>query len=310
MYAFCVYKKELLIAALLLKTCRVNNHKANKQEIDNLRVSANPPRDSPMPAQARFQSLFLTAIITFLSFVARPATAEILCDGEYGGHLQGLAVDGTKAIYWSFTTALVKTDWDGHVLKTVKVPSHHGDLTCHNGKIYCAVNLGKFNQEPGKADSWVYVFDAGDLSLLAKHKTPEVVHGAGGMEYHKGHFFIVGGLPKGYEENYVYEYDASFRFVKRHVIQSGYTLLGIQTVCFAHGSWWFGCYGKKLLRTDETFQLTGKGDLDFAVGLVGLANEKMLKGATFKENGRWRGKATVVAIPELERCPADGKASP
>jgi len=41
------------------------------------------------------------------------------------------------------------------------------------------------------------VFDAADLKLLSKHKIPEVVHGAGGMAYHGGRFFVVGGLPEG-----------------------------------------------------------------------------------------------------------------
>ncbi len=247
-------------------------------------------------------SSLLVAFVWLLA--AGPDRTEVLCEGTYDGHLQGIAVDGDKAIYWSFTTVLVKTDWSGKILKTAKVPTHHGDLTYHDGKVYCAVNLGEFNREPGYADSWVYVFDGGDLALLAKHKVAEVVHGAGGMEYHRGHFFVVGGLPLGYKENYVYEYDESFRFVKRHVIPSGYTLLGIQTACFAHGSWWFGCYGKKLLQTDETFALRGQADLEFAVGIVGLANQKLLQGVSFRENGRWRGKALVVPIPAMSPPPA------
>lgn len=252
----------------------------------------------------------LPAIVVTLSLAASPVRAEVLCEGTYDRHLQGIAVDGNKTIFWAFTTVLVKTDGNGKILKTVEVPNHHGDLTCHDGKVYCAVNLGKFNQEPGQADSWVYVFDADDLSLVAKHPTPEVVHGAGGMEYHQGHFYLVGGLPPGYPENYVYEYDGSFRLVQRHAISSGYTLMGIQTACYAHGSWWFGCYGTKLLQTDESFQLVGKGDLNFAVGIVGLANQKLLKGVSFQENGRWRGKAVVVPIPDLSKDSTDGKEAP
>ncbi len=33
-------------------------------------------------------------------------------------------------------------------------------------------------------------------------------------------FYVVGGLPDGVEENYVYEYDAEFQFVKKHIISS------------------------------------------------------------------------------------------
>jgi hypothetical protein len=34
-------------------------------------------------------------------------------------------------------------------------------------------------------------------------------------------------------ENYVYEYDTDFRFVKNHTLASGHTYLGIQTATFA-----------------------------------------------------------------------------
>lgn len=227
----------------------------------------------------------------------RGALGEVACEGTYGGHLQGIAVDPAGNIYWSFTVAIVKTDPDGEVLERVSAPSHQGDVTFHDGKLYCAVNLGRFNREAGHADNWVYAFDAGDLSLVAKHRVPEVVHGAGGMAHHKGSFFVVGGLPEGYEENYVYEYDAEFRFVRRHVIRSGYTKLGIQTACYAHGFWWFGCYGNTLLKTDESFRLVGKYDLDFGVGIVGLADGKLLRGKTSRQDGRWRGAATVVSTP-------------
>ena len=85
------------------------------------------------------------------------AFAEIMCQGAYGGHLQGIAVDEEKAIFWSFTVNLVKTDMEGKFLESVPVTDHHGDLTVYNGKVYVAVNIGKFNQEPGQANSYIYV---------------------------------------------------------------------------------------------------------------------------------------------------------
>ena len=56
------------------------------------------------------------------------------------------------------------------------------------------VSKAKFNRPAGEADSWVYVYDADTLVELAKHRVPEVVHGAGGMAWRDGRFFIVGGL--------------------------------------------------------------------------------------------------------------------
>jgi hypothetical protein len=238
------------------------------------------------------------ALAATTAFAASPEPgAEIICPGTYGGHLQGLATDQANAIYWSFTVALVKTDLTGKILKQVEGPSHHGDLTCHDGKVYVAVNLGRFNQEPGLADSWVYVYDADDLSLLTKHEVPEVVHGAGGVVYHKGRFYVVGGLPKTHTTNYVYEYDKSFKFVKRHVIESGYTSVGIQTAAHFDGSFWFGCYEDKkgLLQTDDAFKLIGRHDPNYAIGIAPLSADKCLLGFTEGEKDAklWRGWAKV-----------------
>ncbi|MDI1314546.1 hypothetical protein [Prosthecobacter sp.] len=200
------------------------------------------------------------------------------CEGAYPRHLQGICTDGKGSIFWCWTDELVKTDHNGHVLKKVAVASHHGDLCYHDSRVYVATNLGKFNQPAGAADSWVYVYDAATLAELAKHRLPDVVHGAGGMEYHDGKFIVIGGLPPGVNENYLYEYDKSFRLQKRHVLASGYTLLGIQTVAYADGAWWFGCYGKpaELLRADENFQFTGKWDFNASVGIAPISGGRFL----------------------------------
>jgi hypothetical protein len=200
------------------------------------------------------------------------------CEDAYPRHLQGICTNGEDAIYWCWTDTLVKTDASGHVLKKVPVANHHGDLCFHAGRVYVAVNLGKFNLPAGEADSWVYVYDGDTLAELAKHRVPELVHGAGGMAFHQGKFIIIGGLPPGVTENYAYEYDQSFRFQQRHVIASGYTLMGIQTIAYAEGAWWFGCYGKPavLLRSDEDFKFTGKWEFNASVGLAPLGGGRFL----------------------------------
>ena len=219
------------------------------------------------------------------------------CDGTYPHHLQGICTNERDAIYWSFTTTLVKTDQQGKILKKIPVANHHGDLCFHDGKIYVAVNLGKFNDAAGKADSWVYVYDAGDLSFLKKHETQQVFHGAGGIGVRDGQFFVVGGLPVGVNENYVYEYDQDFRFVKEHVIDSGYTLMGIQTAAFADGCWWFGCYGKPqvMLKTDGAFRFLGKYELDCSLGIVGLPDGQFLVARGRSQSGKGCSGRAVVA---------------
>jgi hypothetical protein len=170
------------------------------------------------------------------------AADEIICDGSYGGHLQGIATDG-ESIFWSHTVQLVKTDLRGKVLGRIDVPDHRGDLTFHDGRLYVAVEFGEFNQPPGQSKPWVYVYDPTELSLIEKHEVPELMHGSGGIAYGDGRFMVVGGLPADKQENYAFEYDESFRFVRRHVLPSGQTRLGIQTAAFFDDHWWFGCYG-------------------------------------------------------------------
>lgn len=220
------------------------------------------------------------------------------CEGHYKGHLQGICTNDRDAIYWSFTVMLVKTDLDGKIIKKVPVASHHGDLCYVDGKLYVAVNLGQFNQPAGKADSWVYVYDADTLEELARHEVQQVVHGAGGMTWHDGRFYVIGGLPPGTNENCVYEYDPSFAFQRRHVLASGYTLMGIQTADFAEDSFWFGCYGdpQMLLKADTSLQMAGKWVFNCSVGVAGLADGRFLIGQNTRNKAGNAG-AVTIAVP-------------
>jgi outer membrane protein assembly factor BamB len=231
--------------------------------------------------------------------VQAPAFQAVRCEGVYPHHLQGICTNDKDTIFWSFTDELVKSDTTGTVLKKVPVPNHHGDLCYHDGKLYVATNLGRFNDSKGNADNWVYVYNAEDLSFVKKHRASEVVHGAGGIAYHDSRFFVVGGLPQDVQENYVYEYDRDFKFLKKHVLKSGYTLLGIQTATFAEGHFWFGCYGRKLLKADTSFKLIGKYDFDCGLGIVGIPGEKFLvaSGTKVKDKGH-TGEASVAVADE------------
>jgi len=233
--------------------------------------------------------------------VAESPFHSVSCKETYRHHLQGVCTNEKDGVYWSFTTTLVKTDPNGKVLKSIPVDNHHGDLCYHDDKLYVAVNLGRFNDPQGNADSWVYVYNAGDLSFLAKHKTPEVFHGAGGIAFHDKSFVVVGGLPEGVEENYAYEYDPEFKFFKKHIIKSGYTRLGIQTATFANGHWWFGCYGepKILIKTDAQFRFVGKYKFDCSLGIVGTGDGTFLIG-TGGGSGEQRTGSVVIATADAK----------
>ena len=221
------------------------------------------------------------------------------CEGSYPRHLQGICTDG-RAIYWSFTTTLVKTDLQGKLLKQIKVVTHHGDLCCHEGKLYVAVNLGKFNDPAGNADSWVYVYDAESLEELARHETQEAIYGAGGIGFRAGHFFIDDDWPDAVDENYVFEYDGSFKFLKGHVIRSGHTHLGIQTATFAHDRWWFGCYGtpQTLLVTNAEFEMQGRYEFNCSLGVEGLPDGRLLVASGQCDKVKGCTGRVQVALPD------------
>ncbi len=245
-----------------------------------------------------FKTLFITLILSFVSSILFAADYHnVSCDGTYSGHLQGICLNDRDAIYWSFTTTLVKTDQAGKVLKKIKVASHHGDLCHRNGKLYVAVNLGRFNDAKGNADSWVYVYKASDLSFVSKHQVKEVFHGAGGIGIQGDHFFVIGGLPKGVQENYVYEYDTDFKFIKKHIIKSGHTDVGIQSATFSNGQWFFGCYGnpKILLVTDAHFKMIGRYEFDCSLGIVPLPSGQLFSASgKYEKNIGNTGKVEIV----------------
>jgi hypothetical protein len=237
--------------------------------------------------------------VIFFDAVAFAEDIKVTCEGAYPQHLQGICVD-KESIYWSFTTTLVKTDLNGKLLKKLPVVTHHGDLCFHDGKLYVAVNLGKFNDPKGNADSWVYIYDANTLKELARHETQEIFHGAGGIGLAADHFFVVGGLPDSVEENYVYEYDKDFKFLNKHIIKSGHTDKGIQTATFAHDRWWFGCYGTPsiLLVTDADFQLEGRYEFNCSLGIVGFDNGRLLSAIGRCEKDKGCTGSVQVAIPD------------
>ena len=197
----------------------------------------------------------------------------VACQGRYPDHLQGVCADEHNNLFWSFTTVLVKTDSTGTVLTQAKVPPHHGSPCYTAGRLYVPVNLTVFNDASQPADSWIYVYDPAHLTLLSRHRAAEVVYGAGGMAFHDGRFLVVGGLPEGYRENYLYQYDAELRFLREVRLKSGYTRKGIQTAVFGDGYWWFGCYASPgetevLLRCDERLGSVSRFPFDCSLGIL------------------------------------------
>ena len=236
-------------------------------------------------------------------FAACAAVAElpkkIVCEGDYGGHLQGVATDG-ESIYWSFTVAVVKTDLAGKILASRKAPSHLGDLCYKDGVVYVAVNLGKFTTETGGV-SQVTAYDAKTLEPLKTIPLPEMPHGACGMTWKDDKFYIIGGLPLKHEKNYVYEYTSDFKFVKRHDLDTGFTWMGIQTAAHEDNTFYFGIYGSK---GDPSGVLACPDDLSSYARYTGPGSVGILKlGGMYYVGGtsRVKGKEKMLYTGHLVR---------
>lgn len=240
--------------------------------------------------------LLSTLLLPMLCPAAGLGDRHITCQGRYPGHLQGVDWDRQHAIFWAFTSVLVKTDLEGALIKKIEVPGHHGDLCFHRGRIYVAVNFGSFNDPEGNAKNEVFVYDSDSLELRARHEIPQVKHGAGGMTWQRGRFIVIGGLPEGYEENYFYEYDSDFRFLGRKVVQSGYSRLGIQAITSSGKVLWCGCYGNALLRVSDDYQMTGRWEFDCGYGLLHLRGKRYMVTAGLYDETTGHGGVLQPAV--------------
>ena len=88
----------------------------------------------------------------------------------------------------------------------------------------------------------------------------------------------------------------------RHVIASGYTLMGIQTAAQADGAWWFGCYGKPavLLRADNKFQFTGQWEFNASVGIAPISGGRFLIAQNTPVKGKGHSAKVLIAKLDLK----------
>jgi hypothetical protein len=221
----------------------------------------------------------------------------------YPEHLQGVARDPDGNIYWSWTDRIIKSDSKGRILLGKPAPTHQGDLCWHEGKIVVAVNLGKFNDLEERHDSWAYIYDAKTLELLSRHALPEARFGAGGVCWHEGSYYIVGGLPREWEKrryvaNEIHQYDEQWRFLRTVHLPSGWTRLGIQTAEFAYGRFWFGCYRDvTLIASPDLRHVQRLEDVFCAYGLVKGPNGTLLVSRDEKTRAGHRGGLVARPLP-------------
>lgn len=152
------------------------------------------------------------------------------------GHIQGIAAD-ESGIYWSFSRALIKTDYSGKKLFSMKNIPHYGDVCVVDGKVYVAVIIqGRKNIIAHKKHrAWIFVHDAKTLKFLRKYKIPHPL--PDGIAYADGKFYVGGGKGRDFHLlNPLYVYDKNFNLLKEHTLDIGsQTRYGTQTLNIVNG---------------------------------------------------------------------------
>ena len=163
------------------------------------------------------------------------------------GHVQGITADET-GIYWSHTSSLLKTDYEGKILASVKVPSHAGSLCITDGKLFVSMALRgtKILQAHEKCRSWIFEFDSTTLEVVRKYKHPELT-GPDGLAFHDGKFYIAKGFPRDpHPINEIIIYDRNFKRLETRKVDIGQnTMYGAQMLAVVDGKLLAGFYGDK-----------------------------------------------------------------
>ncbi len=212
----------------------------------------------------------LSLALALLSTCSNLIAAETIhCNGEFRHHLQGFAADD-NAIYWSFTSVLLKTDKTGKPILRCDVASHHGDCCIHDGKLYVAVDR-KF---AGAKDEeyFIYVYDCHDLAFMRRIPVLEGGGGVDGIVFVKGFFYLAEGKPRDSEQpfNRVHKFTPDFQQKVTTFKVPGKTSYGVQAMTYAGGWFWLGTYGLGTIQADEDFRVVAERLLGGSVGIYPL----------------------------------------
>ena len=174
---------------------------------------------------------WFVALAAFLG-AAGVSGAEIACEkNDFSGHLQGIAAD-SSGIYWSFYNTVVKTDYTGKILASVKSPRHSGDLCLADGKV--CVSITYYDRETAEREGgtgFVYVYDA-KLKFLRKFALPDTPR-PDGIAFCGGKFYVAGDDfgKQDHPVNTVSVYTSDFKFEKKITVDIGRpTKYGVQTL--------------------------------------------------------------------------------
>ena len=183
---------------------------------------------------------------------------EIIIDGIYDKHLQGIAYDHiSKSFFASFTQSIIRIDLYGNVVNQVYLEGHHGDLAIINDLVYITYarefNIGI------DAQSKIKILSK-ELEVIDVKNINEVIYGAGCITYRKPYIYVSGGLKDVEDYNLIYSYDEDLNFVEKIVLPK-YTKYGLQSMAYQKAnrrfllSAKFGKNQSEFFSVDSTFKI-------------------------------------------------------
>ena len=215
-------------------------------------------------------------MLVFATCVNAVEFKKVNLPAKFRGHLQGFAI-GEGKIYWAQTHIMIRSDEKGNIERVVEAPGHHGDCCFHDGKLYVAVNFGKFNTKD-KAKNEVWVYDA-DLNFITSFPLPYLEGGLGGIEYYNGSFYCVGGIDPSEKEFKICKVSKDFKLEKEYFIPVENTFLGVQTILRTQGRFLLGCYLKPnttprlfTYECDDDFKVIKRHKINTSCGMAAIQN--------------------------------------
>jgi len=182
-----------------------------------------------------------------------PDFQPVYIEPRFPSHCQGICCDD-EFIYISFTTAIIKVDYQGQLQAETAIPTHAGDLCLVEDKIYIAQAL-----RGEKTGGFAVVMDK-NLQLLQNiplSHSPK----PGCITYLDGCFYLDNDtFGKAHHPiNHVHKYSREFKFLQSYEVAIGDTQYGAQTITAQQGSLWMGYYSKtRLVQTDPELKVLAK----------------------------------------------------
>lgn len=179
----CVF---LIVAAVMI-TFVCLNHRADVRNAQALPFSSEyvltaestattipPTTKPPVPSTTKAPKVTEKAVIDINSLTIIDLYPLSLAGGDWDvRHCQGVAIDKKNGyVYFSYTSMIVKIDWNGKIIGSVTgIKGHLGDLSFNekDGKVYCSYNPS------GKKAIYIAIFNVDKINKQGLKPTKDIM---------------------------------------------------------------------------------------------------------------------------------------